>query len=190
MARPKSLDKRNAILAAATELIAEQGLSVPTSKIAQVAGIAEGTLFTYFETKERLLNELYLALKSGEREEVMHDYPFQASLEGRVRYFWNTSVAFGVNHADKYKVMMLLRFSDHIDEQVKRLGGEGYEALTAMLQECLGNGALKGQPSEFGVALLMSLMNMTIELMLQHPAKAERFRDAGFTAFWHAVTTT
>src|SRR5438876_11785644 len=33
MARPKSQDKRNALLAAAIELIAEQGLSVPTSKI-------------------------------------------------------------------------------------------------------------------------------------------------------------
>jgi hypothetical protein len=82
-----------------------------------------------------------------------------------------------------------LRFSDHIDEQVKRLAEEGYEELTAMVLECLGSGALKDQPSEFGAALLTSLMNMTIEFILQHPAEAERFRDAGFTAFWHAVTT-
>ncbi len=188
MARPKSLDKRNAILVAATELIAEQGLSVSTSKISQVAGIAEGTLFTYFETKERLLNDLYLVLKSGEREVMMRDYPFQASLEERVRHFWNTNVAFGVNHPDKYKVMILLSVSDHINEQVKRLGREGYEALEGMLQECLGYGALKDQPSEFGLALLLSLMNMTITLILQHPAEALSFRNAGFTAFWHAVT--
>lgn len=190
MARPKSPEKRDALLAAAIELIAEQGLSVPTSKIAQVAGVAEGTLFTYFETKERLLNELYLALKGEEREKLMRDYPFQASLEERARHFWNTYVAFGVNHPDKYKVMLLLRFSDHISEQVKRLAGEGYEAQGAMVLECLSSGALKDQPTEFGVALLTSLMNMTIEFILQHPAEAERFRDAGFTAFWHAVTTT
>ena len=71
MARPKSQEKRNALLAAAIELIAEQGLSVPTSKIAHVAGVAEGTLFTYFETKERLLNDLYVELKLEEREEMM-----------------------------------------------------------------------------------------------------------------------
>jgi len=189
MARPKSPEKRNALLAAAIELIAEQGLSVPTAKIAQVAGVSEGTLFTYFQTKERLLNDLYLALKRGEREEMMREYPFEASLEERARHFWKRNVAFGVNHPNTYKVLVLLRFSDHIHEQVKRLGGEGYEALEAMLQECLGSGALKGQPSEFGIALLLSLMNMTIELMLQHPAEAERFRDAGFIAFWHAVTT-
>jgi AcrR family transcriptional regulator len=190
MARPKSPEKRDALLAAAIELIAEQGLSVPTSKIAQVAGVAEGTLFTYFETKERLLNELYLALKRGEREEMMRDYPFEASLEERARHFWNRNIALGVNHPDKYKVMLLLRVSDHINEQVKRLGREGYEALEVMLQECLGRGSLKGQPSEFGAALLTSLMNMTVEFILQHPAEAERFRDAGFTAFWHAVTAT
>ncbi|GHO95860.1 TetR family transcriptional regulator [Reticulibacter mediterranei] len=190
MARPKSQEKRDAILAAAIELIAEQGLSVPTSKIAQAAGVAEGTLFTYFETKGRLLNELYLTLKRGEREELMRDYPFQASLEERAHHFWNTYVAFGVNHPDKYKVAVLLRFSDHINEQVKRLGEEGYEALAAMVLECLSSGALKDQPTEFGAAILISLMNMTVELILQHPAEAERFRDAGFTAFWHAVTTT
>ena len=190
MARPKSIEKRNAILAAAIELIAEQGLSVPTSKIAQVADVAEGTLFTYFETKERLLNDLYLALKRGERENTMRDYPFQASLEERVRYFWNTSVAFGVNHPDKYKVVLLLSVSDSISEQTKRLAREGYEALDAMMQECFASGSLKDQPSEFGRALLTSLINMTTTFILQHPAEAERFRDAGLTAFWHAATKT
>lgn len=189
MARPKSLDKRNAILAAATELIAEQGLSAPTSKIAQAAGVAEGTLFTYFETKERLFNDLYLALKHGEREEVMHNFPFQASLEERARHFWDTFVAFGVNHPDKYKVVILLNFSDLINEQTQRVAREGYEALDVMIQECLNSGALKDQSSEFGGALIISLMNMTITFILQHPTEAERFRDTGFTAFWHAVTT-
>src|SRR5260370_36667354 len=96
MARPKSQEKRNAILAAAIELIAGQGLSIPTSKIAQVAGVAEGTLFTYFETKERLLNDLYLELKHEEREEMSPVYPFQASLKKRALHCWDTNVDFGV----------------------------------------------------------------------------------------------
>jgi AcrR family transcriptional regulator len=51
MARPRSEDKRNAILEAATEVVAEQGVSAPTARIAKRAGVAEGTLFTYFENK-------------------------------------------------------------------------------------------------------------------------------------------
>ena len=60
MARPLSEDKRTAILEAATEAVAMLGVSVPTAKIAKGAGVAEGTLFTYFANKDELLNRLYL----------------------------------------------------------------------------------------------------------------------------------
>ncbi len=59
MACPLSDDKRTAILEAATELVALLGVSAPTAKIAKCAGVAEGTLFTYFANKDELLNQLY-----------------------------------------------------------------------------------------------------------------------------------
>jgi AcrR family transcriptional regulator len=51
MARPKSDEKRSAILEAATRIIVAQGLSAPTAGIAKEAGVANGSLFTYFEQK-------------------------------------------------------------------------------------------------------------------------------------------
>jgi hypothetical protein len=44
MARPRSEDKRNAILNPATQVIAVDGVSAPTARIAKIAGVAEGTL--------------------------------------------------------------------------------------------------------------------------------------------------
>jgi AcrR family transcriptional regulator len=63
MSRPKSDEKRSAILDAATRIIVTQGLSAPTAGIAKEAGVANGSLFTYFETKTDLFNQLYLELK-------------------------------------------------------------------------------------------------------------------------------
>ena len=40
MARPRSEDKQIALLEAATEVVAEQGLAAPTSLIAKRAGVA------------------------------------------------------------------------------------------------------------------------------------------------------
>jgi hypothetical protein len=147
-------------------------------------------LFTYFETKERLLNELYLELKREEREEMTRDYPVHASLKDRAHHFWAKNVGFGITHPSQYKVVPQLSLSDRLTEQTRRLGMEGYESLATMLQECLTSGALKDQPSEFGIAIFIfiSMMNMTIEFILQHPSEANRFCDAGFTAFWNAVT--
>src|SRR5712672_503691 len=63
MARLKSEDKRNSILSAATKVFAERGLAAPTVAITAVAGVAEGTLFTYFRTKDELVNALYREIK-------------------------------------------------------------------------------------------------------------------------------
>ena len=65
MAKPKSENKRNAILSAATQVFAERGLGAPTAAITGAAWIAEGSLFTYFKTKDELINALYRELRVG-----------------------------------------------------------------------------------------------------------------------------
>jgi AcrR family transcriptional regulator len=64
MARARSENRRNAILSAATRVIASQGLGAATATIAKQAGVSNGSLFLYFDTKAMLLNELYVSLKT------------------------------------------------------------------------------------------------------------------------------
>ena len=51
-------------MAAAVRLIASEGLGAATMTIAKEAGVPNGSLFTYVETKADLLNQLYLELKA------------------------------------------------------------------------------------------------------------------------------
>jgi AcrR family transcriptional regulator len=54
-------DKRQAILDAAIRVIARSGLhDTPISAIAREAGVAAGTLYLYFSSKEAMINALYL----------------------------------------------------------------------------------------------------------------------------------
>src|SRR5277367_4109427 len=84
MARPKSEDKRNAILSAATEVFAERGLSAATSAISTAAGVAEGTLFTYFKTKDELINALYREIKLELADAMMSEFPRRAAPHGHL----------------------------------------------------------------------------------------------------------
>src|SRR5215831_11681244 len=88
MARPLSDDKRTAILEAAAEVVAGLGVSAPTAKIAKAAGVAEGTVFTYFATKDELLNQLYLEIKTDLRDAMMTGYPSGKSIAHRSRHVW------------------------------------------------------------------------------------------------------
>ena len=188
MARPRSDDKRNALMSAAIHVIAIQGLGAATATIAKEAGVSNGSLFTYFETKDDLLNQLYLELKSEGREEMMSAYPASASLQERVRHVWDRYVNLCFASPDKYKVLAQLSVSDHISEQTRSTSLQGYEAVHVMIQECLMNGALRNQPPVFGAALFFSLAEVTVLFMSQYPMMAEQHRSAGFTALWNALT--
>src|ERR1700692_3406511 len=98
MARPLSEEKRTAILEAATEVVASLGLSAPTAKIAKRAGVAEGTLFTYFANKDELLNRLYLELKTDLSDAMMTSYPADKSLIDGNRPVWDRVVGWGCAH--------------------------------------------------------------------------------------------
>src|ERR1700724_4160004 len=97
MARPKSEDKRNAILDAATHLFAERGLAAaPTAEISRRADVAEGTLFTYFETKDELINALYREIKLELADAMMSDFPRRASVRERFQHVWDRYVQWGI----------------------------------------------------------------------------------------------
>ena len=51
MARPLSEEKRIAILNAAANVVASEGIDAATARIAKAAKVAHGTLVTYFPTQ-------------------------------------------------------------------------------------------------------------------------------------------
>src|SRR5215470_2126183 len=96
MARPKSEDKRNAILAAATQVFAERGIGAPTSAISDAAGEGEGTLFTYFKTKDELLNTLFRELKLELADALMNGFPRRKSIRDRFHHVWDRYLDWGI----------------------------------------------------------------------------------------------
>lgn len=187
MARPKSEDKRNAILAAATEVVAEQGLGAPTARIARLAGVAEGTLFTYFDTKDDLLNALYLDIKAELREVMMTTYPKHASVRDRVQHVWNQFVDWGVAQPQKRRALAQLSVSERLTECTRATGMESFAEINAMIRASVASGALRDHPPAFLSAIMAALAETTMDFIAREPADADRYRKAGFEAFWHAI---
>ncbi|MGI4813490.1 MAG: TetR/AcrR family transcriptional regulator [Janthinobacterium lividum] len=187
MARPKSEDKRLAMLAAATQIIAEQGVSAPTAKIAKLAGVAEGSLFTYFSNKDDLLNSLYLTLKDELREVMMHGYPHAKNAKARASHAWRKYVEWGAANPQKRKVITQLGVSDRLTEHSRTTGMEAFRDINSMIEQSIAQGVLRDQPPEFVSAIMSSLAETAIDFMLRDPAQAERYQHAGFQAFWKAI---
>ena len=187
MARPLSEEKRTAILEAATEVVAMLGVSAPTAKIAKEAGVAEGTLFTYFANKDELLNRLYLELKMDLRDAMMTGYPAGRSLVDRNRHVWDRFVGWGSAHPLKRRAMRQLAVSDRITEETKKLLGDAFGEVNDMLHECAAGGAMRHQPPAFATAIMSAIADTTMDFIAREPAQAKRYTKAGFDAFWKGV---
>src|ERR1700726_4203203 len=123
MARPRSEDKRNAILDAATRLFAERGLTAaPTSAISKLAGVAEGTLFTYFKTKDDLINALYRKFKLELADAMISDFPRKKNIRTRLRHVWDRYVNWGIANPNQRKVLAQLQVSEVVTKESKDAG--------------------------------------------------------------------
>lgn len=187
MARAKSPEKREAILAASVEVIAKYGLEAPTSKIAQEAGIAEGTLFTYFENKDVLLNELYLDLKRDVYSGINDGFPKDATLEQQARHVWERYLIWVMDAPLKRKVSAKLYLSDRITPEAREEASRNREHLETMLRKIANQNNRKGLTAEFVSQLMSAMEDATVEFVAKHPKERKQAIATGFEAFWRAV---
>jgi AcrR family transcriptional regulator len=187
MPRPRSDAKRNAILDAATRVIVTQGLSAPTMGIAKEAGIANGSLFTYFETKSDLFNQLYLKLKQDMASAAMKDFPAEAELREQVFHIWRNWGRWAVRFPEKRRALAHLSVSDEITPATRATGHKTMAIIAELLERIRASGSMHNVSRNFILALMDSVAEVTMDQMIQDPANAKKHSRAGFEALWRIV---
>ena len=96
-------DKREEIVRAALELIAENGFhGAPMAMIAARADVGAGTIYRYFENKDVLISELYMDLEGRIYPDILEKYAKDTPIRERflhlgtalLRYFINNPLDF------------------------------------------------------------------------------------------------
>jgi AcrR family transcriptional regulator len=187
LARPKSDRKRKAILDAAMELFAKRGIThSPTSAISSVAKVAEGTLFTYFKTKDELINELYRELRQ-ELDRELVDYPFTADARARLRYVWDRYLGLALKHPRRLKVLQQLRASGRLLKGAEAPNMAMVEVLHST-KEAAETGGLQNVSAEFLVLLFRAQVEATAEFIGAHRDLEAESREAGFKIIWRGLS--
>ena len=187
MARPKSDDKRNAIMAAATRVIVTHGLSAPTAMIAQEAGVSNGSLFTYFETKTDLFNQLYLELKAGMASAALEGLPPGAELRKQVFHIWSNWMGWAMSNPEKRRALAQLGVSDEITPATQAAGHKTMAGIGELLERSRAEGPLRNAPKGFVAAIMNSLAEATMDFMIHDPTNAKKHCKAGFDALWRVI---
>ena len=102
----KSSDKRAEIIRVALELIAEHGFhGAPMAMIAGKAGVAAGTIYRYFESKDVLITELHRELEEKISATLLEGYPVERPLRERFLYLIRELLRYFIAHPLHFRYM-------------------------------------------------------------------------------------
>ena len=175
-------------MAAATRVIVTQGLSAPTAGIAKEAGVANGSLFTYFETKTDLFNQLYLELKTEMASAALKNLRSTAGLREEYFQVWKNWTQWAVSNPEKRRALAQLGVSDEITLETRTAAHKTMAAVADLLKRILANGPMSKAPMGFAVALMNATADATIDLMSQDSTRARKHCKMGFDALWRMLS--
>jgi len=188
--QPKN--KKQQLLDAALALFVNQGIyATSTASIAKTAGVATGTLFHHFPSKDALVLELYKNIK---QEFALQIAPFEldvAQLEQQAKVIWQQAIDWALANADQQQFCLLVMQYQPLSAQTK---AQIFADEFGFLKEIM----LFGQQHQL-------IANYPIELMLESAhgqfltssqffinntelAQDTKYSEAAFNLFWQSFT--
>ena len=187
MARPRSDDKRSAILSAAIRIIASQGLGAPTAMIAKEASVSNGSLFTYFETKTELLNRIYVELKSEMAATALDELPIKEETREQMLHMWSRWLRWSISFPEKRRALAHLDVSDEITPASRQAARQAMSGIAKLLENGRAQGAMRDAPLGLVVGLITALANAAVDFIIADQANADQHTQATFNALWRMI---
>lgn len=162
------LDRDDALLDAALDLFCEVGYAAtPVPSIARRAGIAVGSVYRHFPSKEHLVNALYRREKVRLIGAVLADVDSAADPEDAFRALWRRLADFAIAHPASVSFLEMHHHEGYLDDESRTLAKMADDQVARVLRAWQRAGAVRrGDPDVlhaqvFGgfVAVLRQRMN-------------------------------
>lgn len=179
-------DKKTALLQAALKLFTERGFhGTSTAQISKEAGVATGTLFNYFPTKEDLINALYFDVKGKLSRSMVTDLRLQNTFHDKFKKIWYNMVEWGLNNPDDFLFVGQFCNSPYITSYTREEVSKEYVFLFDLVREGLANGDIKNYPGALVASMLYESNRTVVNLILElKPQNVDEIIEDGFQIIW------
>jgi AcrR family transcriptional regulator len=174
-------------MSAAICVIASQGLGAPTATIAKDAGVSNGSLFTYFETKADLMNQLYIELKAEMAAAAVDGLPTDSDVRSKLLHMWTHWLQWATSFPEKRRTLAHLDVSDDITPESRQAVSRTMEGIAMLLSRSRENGPMRDVSEGFVVALMSSLADTAMDFMISDPANADKYCMTAFEGVWRML---
>lgn len=185
-------EKRERIISAALQLFCENGFQhTSTAAISKSAGVATGTLFLYFKSKDELINALYLETKAALSQHIQQDLDQAATVRDQLLIIWKKLISWAETNPYHFRFFNMFSHSPYISSLTK----DEAASLFQFTEELVGKAVVEGSITPMDITLFVSLfggqLNATIAYLAQSPPPQNRqdVIEKAFQFFWKGVKT-
>jgi TetR/AcrR family transcriptional regulator, repressor of fatR-cypB operon len=129
------------------------------SAIAQNAGVAMGTIYHHFASKEELVNALYKNLLAQMGTYVLGNYTSEAPVHTRLTQLWTDTLQFIIRHPKEFLFGDQYAYSPYIDPTAKKDDSGWSETMAQALAEGQAQGVIKQMDPEILIHVVMGLIS-------------------------------
>jgi AcrR family transcriptional regulator len=187
--KPRDDEKLEAIADATFMLVEKVGLSGLTmADIARAAGIATGTLYIYYSSKEELIKQLYAKSKLATASRLLQGYDSKAPFRSRARILWRNALKNGLDHYAEAIFHQQYLNSPWYSESDRLLTSNLMKGWSEFIEEGKTQEILKNAPSSLMSAIFMGSIRETGDLIRRKVIEpSEKNLDMAFALCWDAI---
>lgn len=183
--------KKEAVLHSTLELISERGIhNTPMSKIAKHADVAVGTIYHHFDSKEQILNELYLQIKSefGDRINVV----LGKNLDARKTFteVFKAVYSYYTENPLMFVFTEQVAFTPIITDTTKEEAQKFYQPMIDFFEDHIAGGTFRDVPVELLVELVYGNIRTIVQMRLADNSQVtDDLLDEAIHASWISFAT-
>ena len=161
----KSIEKRSALLKATLILVNNGGIQgASMAKVAKVATVSPATIYLYFESKQDMVNQLYLDVKSSFAEAAFKEYDSEKPIKESFEKIWFNMADFKLQQKEEASFLSQCDNTPMIDEATRQEGLKHIAPLFDLWTKAKQEGIIKEMSPyllyAFTIYPLAFLMNM------------------------------
>ena len=179
------MNKRDNILKAALKLFVEQGEQATSMKwIANEAKCGIGTMYNYFPSKEDLINELYLELKTNLFNSILEELDTNAPVKQQFVDTWINAINYKISNPIEDKFFEIFSHSPKISKQVTKEVNKLLYPILEIYEKGKMEGVIKDHDT---LQLLTFTIGAITASVLNNPKIDEQRKKTIILMAWDAI---
>ncbi|OFX89197.1 MAG: hypothetical protein A2W99_01615 [Bacteroidetes bacterium GWF2_33_16] len=185
------MTKREQLLQTTLELITELGFhATPMALIIEKSGVAAGTIYYYFKSKEELIDTLYSELKKEMGKALSQGIENESNYKLKFWILWKNIFNFYIQNPKKYEFLQQYAHSPLIKKEIKELNQIHFQVAIDYLNSGIKLGIIREMPIDLLLNLIFGNISTLVRMQLSGEVTLnDELLERAIQSSWDSIKT-